>query len=231
MPRQVKGCPVCGRRYQGSLVDHLDRKLPGSGGITRCDWNLNEARINYAAYLMRAGGWCRAGTSAAPTARLIRGAGLAGMTASGDISTKVHVDFLNPDRDLKCWWIRAWAYPIALVSRWPVRQRAQIIVELRRDDLAQEVIDAAFRVGGPDAVAQLEGQVIPSRCGDMWTDPAKHRVMPRGGLAKRDRCVLAQDHEGVHVGCRSGQVWWPGGYTSEWVTYEEPVTIDVEAPW
>lgn len=216
MPRQVKGCPVCGRRYQGSLVDHLDRKLKGSGGITRCDWNLNEARITLAADRMRAGGWSRAGTAAAPTARLLRKAGLAGMAASGDISTKVHADFLDPDRDLKCWWIRSWAYPIAHVFSWPVRQRVQVITELRTDEVGQGIVEAAYRVGGPDAVAQLEGHVIPPRCGNMWTDPVKPRVMPRGIFAGKDRCVLARNHVGVHVGCRLGQVWWPGGFTVGW---------------
>lgn len=228
MPRQVKGCPVCGRRYQGSLADHLDRKLPGSGGITRCDWNLNEARINYAAHRMREGGWCRAGTAVAPTARLLRKVGLAGMAASGDISTKVHLDYLNPANDLRCWWIRAWAYPVALVTSWPVRQRVQVIVELRRDDAAHAVIESAFRVGGPDAVALLEGQVIPYRCGDLWTDPVKPRVMPRGGIPKKDRCVLARDHEGVHIGCRTGQAWWPGGFSIAWeIEDQEPIDARV----
>lgn len=216
MARQVKGCPVCGRRYQGSLADHLDKRLKDSGGITRCEWNLNEYRITRGADLMRGAGWVRAGTAVAPTARLVRRLGLARMVASGDISTKVHARYLSPAEDIRCWWVRSWVFPVARIGAWPVRQRVQVITDLLPDEAAQAVVEAAFRVGGPDAVAQLEGGVIPYRCGDLFAEPRRSNVMPRGGLPSRDRCIMARDHLGVHVGTRAGQTWWPGGFTSGW---------------
>lgn len=218
-----KMCPVCGRRYQGSLADHLDRKLKESGGITRCEWNLNEARITYAAEQMMAAGWVRAGTAAAPTARLLRTSGIARMAASGDYSTEVHARYLDPLQDVRCWWLRSWAYPMARVLSWPIAYRVQIIKEVCDNAAAHALIDAAYRVGGPEALVGLIGHVFPFRCGQLFSYPQEIKPVapPRGGLRGADQCVLAEGHGPLHQG-RRGLTWWRGGYASSWV----PLDID-----
>ena len=206
--KPARTCPVCGQGYRGNLVDHLDRKLKGSGGLTRCDWNLNSWRVAYAVRRMELGGWVKAGSAPARVVALLKDTHphLARLTVSGGISARAHSRYLLPENDMKVWWTRPWCQIVAAVPGWNTMQRAQVIMELDGHDDATAVVEAAFRVGGCHAVAALEGSVVAPRCREQCVVvlPMPDRM---GSTERADWCVRAAGHSGCHQGARTSRMW------------------------
>lgn len=199
-PSRHKLCPVCGRRYVGALSKHLDNIVKRSEGVTRCDWNLVEARIHRTVEYLLRDGWVQAGTTGARVAQLLHNVhnrnDLAKHTTSGAIGTRVHVDHLNPANDLKCWWIKRWARHLATTPGWSQAHRGFLILELEDNTEALELIEATHRIGGPQAVRALEGTVIPARCETTLGSPSP--IISRGTPGPHARCNRQQGHAGEH---------------------------------
>lgn len=210
-----KNCPVCGCRYQGSLERHLDQKIKGSGGITRCDWRLCEARIFTKVVKLKEAGWRLAGSTGARFARLLSYTHphLAQLTTSGSIMTKVHASNINPANDLKAWWVQRWTYPLLLTPGIPGLHRIRLIAEIEPNQEAQDAIEAAWAIGGADAVKGLEGTAYAKRCDARYGDP-RHELISRGSDKVVDRCILPKDHlHGIaHMGLKTGVLWGGGPY-------------------
>lgn len=188
MPRQP--CFVCGRHFKGHLQQHLTSSVKGSGGVTRCEWNLNTVRVARIPVKLKRDGWVRAEQAA----RVLSPLGpthphLVRKFASGDAHTKVLKAALDPQWDIAVWWCRPWVKAIALINRWSMKRRQQIVKELDLHQDLKGVIEATYLVGGLPAVLDLDGSVIPLKCSH---------------VTEAERCVYSRGHAGPHIGERSG---------------------------
>jgi len=152
--------------------------------VTRCDWNLNVYRAALAPKKLEAAGWVRAGSVGRVASHLVKTGGsrepLAVYSGTGDTTAHIGAQWMGPEHYAKVWWVRRWVLPLISVSRWPMRMRVAITVELSGRPELHPMIEAVYRFGGEDAVAALEGNAFPKRC----------RV---DGV-----CLLALGHSGDH---------------------------------
>ena len=81
--------------------------------------------------------------------------------------------------------------------------RRQIIVDMDAMPQAQEIAEASYQVGGPQAVLALMPDVLPPRC------PAINRAehLNTDTMLQLDRCRLRLGHRFNHYGQRCSK-WW-----------------------
>ena len=209
-------CPVCGDRYRGNLWDHLNKPIKGSGteepgtGVSRCDWNLNCDRIAYRRMALIKAGWVPAGSVAARVVSGLRDTHphLGKQDTSGAFPMRPTVWALRQENDLMVWWTRSWVKRIAECAIWGMKHREMLIIELDdHPDAASitDLIESAWRIGGKEAVAALDGGAIPARCRQEITFPCFPDRM--GNTIKRDWCCRVSGHDGKHIGARHDRVW------------------------
>jgi hypothetical protein len=174
---------------------------PIDGSMTRCDWHLNNDRIQRTVEQLVRDGWVRAGSVAA---RVISSLApthphLAKLATTGKQHAWALEINLGADKDPKVWWTKPWARVLAELQV-PMAVRRQYIREI---DLLPErlvLIEAAHRIGGYQAVKDMTGDVLPPRC------KAVHRT---DGPLNGDTCKLAEGHGNQHSGVKG----------SRWIAY------------
>lgn len=112
---------------------------------------------------------------------------------------------MGSEVDNKVWWMPAWAVPLALVNPMPMRRRMQLIIETYERPQLLPVLDATYRVGGSRALLALEGSVYSWCQVTLGQPPAPGTE--RGTTRAWDICSLFADHDGSHLGVRSGAIF------------------------
>jgi hypothetical protein len=205
--RSRRTCPVCGCGYKGLLGDHLDLVKDHNDvgvSVTQCDWNLNTARIARDYQALLDAGYTRAEPVAAKVVAPMSDVQprLALRATTGSPHNILAAWGMGRHKDATVWWCQRWVKALALVERWPMTIRRQLIreVDLHGPDM-KSVVEAALVTGGGPGVAVLVLALLP-RCQASEGDLR----LARGVTAKADTCALAVDHAGIHVGAR-GVSW------------------------